>query len=183
MNDGAGRPALFLDRDGIVNFDSGFVSEVADFKFLDGIFELCKYFQSMNYRIIIITNQSGIGRGLFSLNSFHKLNVWMLNEFEKKGCKIDLVIASTLDPNDKAASIREISFRKPAPGMIYAAQEIFNIDLINSLLIGDRATDIQAGKKAGISNLFLVNSGHKESPESIHFSNLLDCLVRLKEIF
>ena len=114
---------------------------------------------------------------------FHKLNDWMLSCFEEEGCGIDLVLASTLDPTDKNASSREKSFRKPAPGMLLAAQEILELDLQNSLLIGDRESDIEAGFNAGIGNLFLVNpevvlGGNHESFNSLH-----ECLVRLKEIF
>ena len=183
MNDIAGKPALFLDRDGIINFDSGFVSKIKEFKFLDGIFDLCNYFASLNYRIIIITNQSGIGRGLFSLDDFLLLNNWMLKEFENNGCKIDLVLTSALNPDNQLASRRELSFRKPAPGMIFAAQEIFNIDLTKSLLIGDRDSDIQAGKSAGLSHLFLVNSKQETIPDAICFPNLSKCLIRLQEMF
>ena len=176
-------PALFLDRDGIINFDSGFVWEKEEFVFQDNIFELCTYFKEKGFKLVTITNQSGIGRGLFSLEDFHRLNDWMLSRFEEEGCGIDLLLASTLDPTDDSASIREKRFRKPAPGMLLAAQEILNLDLQNSLLVGDRESDMEAGFNAGIRNLFMVNSevalgGNHESFESLH-----ECLVRLKRIF
>ena len=151
-------PALFLDRDGIINFDSGFVWEKEEFVFQDYIFELCRYFKEKGFKLVTITNQSGIGRGLFSLEDFHRLNDWMLSRFEEEGCGIDLLLASTLDPTDDSASIREKRFRKPAPGMLLAAQEILNLDLQNSLLVGDRESDMEAGFNAGIRNLFMVNS-------------------------
>ena len=183
MNRGGTFPALFLDRDGIINFDSGFVWKKEEFVFQDYIFELCRYFKEKDFKLVAITNQSGIGRGLFSLEDFHKLNDWMLSRFEEEGCGIDLVLASTLDPTDENASSREKSFRKPAPGMLLAAQEILNLDLQNSLLIGDRESDIEAGFNANIRSLFLVNpevvlGGNHESFKSLH-----ECLVRLKEIF
>lgn len=183
MNRGGAFPALFLDRDGIINFDSGFVWKKEEFVFQDYIFELCRYFKEKDFKLVAITNQSGIGRGLFSLEDFHKLNDWMLSRFEEEGCGIDLVLASTLDPTDEGASSREKSFRKPAPGMLLAAQEILELDLQNSLLIGDRESDIEAGFNAGIRNLFLVNpevvlGGNHESFNSLH-----ECLVRLKEVF
>jgi D-glycero-D-manno-heptose 1,7-bisphosphate phosphatase len=176
-------PALFLDRDGIINFDSGFVWKKEDFVFQEHIFEFCKYFKDKDFKLVVVTNQSGIGRGLFSLRDFHDLNHWMLSRFEAEGCRIDLVLASTLDPNDLSASRREMSFRKPAPGMILAAQEMLDLNLHKSLLVGDRESDIEAGFNAGIRNLFLVNpevvlGGKQESFKSLH-----ECLVRLKEIF
>ena len=183
MNRGITFPALFLDRDGIINFDSGFVWEKEEFVFLDYIFEVCRYFKEKSFKLVVVTNQSGIGRGLFSIEDFHKLNDWMLSRFEEEGCGIDLVLVSTLDPTDENASNREKSFRKPAPGMLLAAQEILNLDLQNSLLIGDRESDIEAGFNANIRSLFLVNpevvlGGNHESFKSLH-----ECLVRLKEIF
>lgn len=183
MNRDDSFPALFLDRDGIINFDSGFVWKKEEFVFQDHIFELCRYFKEKGFRLVIITNQSGIGRGLFSLEDFHRLNDWMLSCFEEEGCGIDLVLASTLDPTDENASSREKEFRKPAPGMLLAAQDILELNLQNSLLIGDRESDIEAGFNAGIRNLFLVNpevvsGGNQESFNSLH-----ECLIRLKEIF
>ena len=183
MNRGITFPALFLDRDGIINFDSGFVWEKEEFVFQDYIFEVCRYFKEKSFKLVVVTNQSGIGRGLFSIEDFHKLNDWMLSRFEEEGCGIDLVLVSTLDPTDENASNQEKSFRKPAPGMLLAAQEILNLDLQNSLLIGDRESDIEAGFNANIRSLFLVNpevvlGGNHESFKSLH-----ECLVRLKESF
>jgi D-glycero-D-manno-heptose 1,7-bisphosphate phosphatase len=176
-------PALFLDRDGIVNIDSGFVWKMEEFIYQDYIFELCRYFKERDFKLVIITNQSGIGRGLFSLEAFHRLNSWMLARFEEEGCGIDLVLASTLDPTDEGASSREKSFRKPAPGMLLAAQEILELDLQKSLLIGDRESDIEAGFNAGVGNLFLVNPTVVLDGNCESFESLRDCLLRLKEIF
>lgn len=183
MNRSLTFPALFLDRDGIINLDSGFVWKKEEFVFQEYIFELCRYFKEKGFKLVTITNQSGIGRGLFSLEDFHGLNDWMLARFEEEGCGMDLVLASTLDPTDESASNREKSFRKPAPGMLLAAQEILELNLEKSILIGDRESDIEAGFNAGVGYLFLVNptvvlDGNCESFESLH-----ECLVRLKEIF
>jgi|LauGreSBDMM110SN_4_FD.fasta_scaffold90494_2 D-glycero-D-manno-heptose 1,7-bisphosphate phosphatase len=176
-------PALFLDRDGIINFDSGFVWKKEEFMFQDCIFELCRYFKEKGFKLVTITNQSGIGRGLFSLEDFHRLNDWMLSRFEEEGCGMDLVLASTLDPTDQSATIREKSFRKPAPGMLLAAQEILNLNLRDSLLIGDRESDIEAGVNAGVGNLFLVNPDLVLDGNCESFEGLYECLVRLKEKF
>jgi D-glycero-D-manno-heptose 1,7-bisphosphate phosphatase len=183
MNRGGTFPALFLDRDGIINFDSRYVWKKEEFVFQDYIFELCRYFKEKDFKLVVITNQSGIGRGLFSLEDFHKLNDWMLSRFEEEGCGIDLVLVSTLDPTDEGASSHEKSFRKPAPGMLLAAQEALELDLQNSLLIGDRESDIEAGFNAGIRNLFLVNPEVVLGGKHESFNNLHECLVRFKEIF
>ena len=98
--------ALFLDRDGIVNFDSGFVWRKEEFIFQEKIFELCKYFKNKGFKLVLVTNQSGIGRRLFSIIDFNELNDWMLSRFKEEGCDIDLFLVSTLDPNDLTASNR-----------------------------------------------------------------------------
>ena len=175
--------ALFLDRDGIVNFDSGFVWKKEEFIFQEKIFELCKYFKYKGFKLVIVTNQSGIGRRLFSIEQFNELNDWMLSRFKEEGCDIDLFLVSTLDPNDLTASNREIIFRKPAPGMLLAAQEILGLNLHNSLLIGDRESDIEAGFNAGIKHLFLVNPTVVSGGNCHSFKSLEECLIRLKEIF
>lgn len=176
-------PALFLDRDGVINFDSGFVWRKEEFIFQKKIFEVCKYFKEKGFKLVIVTNQSGIGRGLFSTRDFNELNDWMLSRFKEEGCDIDLVLASTLDPNDLTASNRERSFRKPAPGMLLAAQEILSLNLPNSLLIGDRESDMEAGFNAGIKHLFLVSPSVASGGNYYSFKNLEECLVRLKQMF
>lgn len=183
MNQGEILPALFLDRDGIVNVDSGYVWEIEKFQFQEKIFDLCNYFKDRNYKIVIVTNQSGIGRGFFSLSDFHKLNNWMFSRFEEEGCRIDLLLASTLDPNDTNASLREKNFRKPSPGMFLAAQEILNLDLENSLIIGDNESDMEAGSRVGVKNRFLVSQDHVQLGNLNAFSNLPSCLIRLRELF
>jgi len=157
MYQGKKSPALFLDRDGIINVDTGFVYKKEDFIFQESIFELCRFFKEKNFKIVIITNQSGIGRGLYSVEDFHQLNNWMLNIFDHENCSIDLVMASTLDPTNVNASSYEKRHRKPMPGMLTSAAEILDLSLEDSVLIGDRRTDIQAGRGAGLKKLFLVH--------------------------
>jgi D-glycero-D-manno-heptose 1,7-bisphosphate phosphatase len=180
---GGSHPALFLDRDGIINVDTGYVWKKEDFVFQENIFEFCRYFKDKDFKLVIVTNQSGIGRGLISLRDFHELNHWMLSRFDAEGCRIDLVLVSTLDPNDLSASSREMNFRKPAPGMILAAQEILDLNLDKSLLVGDRESDMEAGVNAGVKQLFLVNNRAVTADNHQSFKSLQECLVRLKEIF
>jgi len=151
------RPALFLDRDGVINLDKGYISRIENFSFVSGIFPVIRIAQNSNFRIVIITNQSGIGRGLINIDQYHKLTNWMLNEFARNSCLIDLVLTSSLDPNKKNVENFETFRRKPNPGMIYDAKELLNIDLVNSILIGDNISDIEAGLNAKIKNLFLIN--------------------------
>jgi D-glycero-D-manno-heptose 1,7-bisphosphate phosphatase len=170
-------PALFLDRDGIINEDKGYVHKISDFIFKEGIFQVVKKANDNNYHVVVITNQSGIGRGIFTLDDYRKLTGWMLDKFEEKKCKIDLVLESRLDPNSLNPSDFEDFRRKPNPGMILEAAEILNIDLENSILVGDQERDVMAGHSAGIRKLFLLN---KESllAEVISFNSLGELSLR-----
>ena len=79
---------IFLDRDGVINIDKNYLYKIIDFEFIDGIFEVCLHFQKLGYKLIIITNQSGIDRGLYSKNDYHKLTNWMILQFKKKNIEI-----------------------------------------------------------------------------------------------
>ena len=170
-------PALFLDRDGIINEDKGYVHKISDFIFKEGIFQIVKKANDNNYRVVIVTNQSGIGRGIFTLDDYQNLTGWMLNKFEEKKCKIDLVLESTLDPDCLNPGDFEDFRRKPNPGMILEAAEILNIDLGNSILIGDQERDVMAGHSAGIRKLFLLNRKSLLA-EVISFNSLSELSLR-----
>ena len=101
----------------------------------------------------------------------------MLDKFEEKNCKIDLVLESTLDPNQINPSHFEVLRRKPNPGMILEAANLLNIDLKNSFLIGDHERDVQAGSEAGIRNLYLLGN-KSELSEVISFTSLRELLLR-----
>ena len=182
MTQGELLPALFLDRDGIINIDTGFVNKKESFIFQDSIFELCRYFKAKGFKLVVITNQSGIGRGLFSVEDFCQLNNWMMKRFEEEHCRLDLVMASALDPNNTNASTYEKRHRKPLPGMLTSASEVLHLDLEESVLIGDRYSDIQAGHSAGLKKLFLVHPEASHSDEHESLKSIPDCLVRLKEL-
>jgi D-glycero-D-manno-heptose 1,7-bisphosphate phosphatase len=146
------KSALFLDRDGVVNTETNYVCRVEDFKFAKGIFKLCEKFQSENYKIFIITNQSGISRGFYSEADFHNLNDWMLNSFLENGITISKVYYCPHHPDITGPC----NCRKPNPGMIKQAENEFDLDLLNSVLIGDSISDIMAGKNAGVGTNILV---------------------------
>lgn len=161
-----GRPALFLDRDGIINVDRGYVHKKQDFKFIDGIFELCRRAKALGYWIFVITNQSGIGRGYYTESQFNTLSEWMETKFRDQNVSIDQVyfcphhVEATIDVYKK-----ECHCRKPNPGMIVRATKDYKIDLPNSILLGDKLTDIQAGQRAGILTNILYDSNEFENFE------------------
>lgn len=136
--------ALFLDRDGVINVDRGYVHKREDFEFIDGIFELCRSAQELGYLIFVVTNQSGIGRGYYTEKDFLDLSDWMCGVFKEHGVKIEKVYYCPSLPEENSPD------RKPMPGMILRAAEEFGLDLERSVLIGDKDTDTQAGIAAGV---------------------------------
>jgi D-glycero-D-manno-heptose 1,7-bisphosphate phosphatase len=151
-----GRPALFLDRDGVINVDHSYVCNPADFEFIDGIFDLCRRAQQQGYLLIVITNQAGIGRGYYSEADFAALTNWMCERFKAEGATIDGVYFSPFHPQHGIGRYKaDAPCRKPRPGMILQAAEEHGIDLARSVLVGDNQTDIDAGVAAGVGRLFL----------------------------
>ena len=143
--------ALFLDRDGVINTNHGYVHRVDKFEFIDGIFELVRTAHANNLKVVVITNQAGIGRGFYSEQQFHQLTSWMCKEFINAGAPIDKVYFSPFHPTEGLGKYKKDDFsRKPNPGMIIQAQVDLGLDLGNSILIGDKATDIAAGMAAGL---------------------------------
>jgi D-glycero-D-manno-heptose 1,7-bisphosphate phosphatase len=155
------RPALFLDRDGVINRERGYVHHVDDFYFIDGVFDACRQMSRAGYQLIIITNQAGIARGYYSEADFHRLTRWMLKEFRRHGIDIDDVYYCPHHPVHGVGDYRrDCDCRKPAPGMIVRAAEEHSLDLRRSILVGDKATDIEAGRAAGVGCCILVLTGH-----------------------
>ncbi len=149
--------ALFLDRDGIINIDHGYVFEIEKFDFVEGIFELCQRAQELGYLIIIVTNQGGIGLGYYSEEDFIKLTRWMENEFAKRQIKITKTFYCPYRIDATVEKYCQDSFdRKPKPGMLLKAIAEFNIDPKKSLMLGDNETDMQAADAAGVGSKLLV---------------------------
>lgn len=152
--------ALLLDRDGVINVDHGYVHHPEDFEFIDGIFDVARAAHTSGYKLIVITNQAGIARGYYSEQQFHQLTAWMCNEFSNAGAPIEKVYFSPFHPTEGLGKYKKDDIsRKPRPGMICQAQREMNFDLGRSILIGDKASDIQAGITAGVgTNLLLTKN-------------------------
>lgn len=147
--------ALFLDRDGVINIDKGYVYKVEDFVFMDNIFDVSKYYHNKGYLIIIVTNQSGIARGYYTEEDFMILTEWMIGEFSKRHISITNVYHCPHHPDFGGPC----DCRKPRPGMLLSAANDYDIDLSESILIGDSSRDIEAGQNAGIlRNLFITEN-------------------------
>ena len=142
---------MFLDRDGVINVNHGYVHDAESFEFIDGIFEVARAAHASGYKLIVITNQSGIGRGYYSEQQFHQLSEWMCNEFLNAGAPIEKVYFSPFHPTEGYGDYKkDDASRKPRPGMIHQAQREMNLNLGSSILIGDKVSDIQAGIAAGV---------------------------------
>lgn len=168
--------ALFLDRDGVINKEKNYLYKIEDFEFIDGVFETCRYFQDKGYLIIIITNQAGIARGKYSEEDYHILTDWMIEEFQKENISISKVYYCPHHPD--FSSICEC--RKPNPKMLLDAKKEFKINLSQSILVGDKVSDIKAGLKAGIIKNYLITTGHNFKNQEISgikiLSNLKDLI-------
>jgi D-glycero-D-manno-heptose 1,7-bisphosphate phosphatase len=157
------QPAIFLDRDGVINYDHEYTYQIKDFIFIEGVFDVCKYFIQLGYQLVIITNQSGIARGYYSEEDFETLNQWMLEQFKIHKIEIKGVYFCPHHPIKGIGKYKiDCDCRKPKPGMILQAALEHQIDLSQSILIGDNLSDIKAGRSAGIGRNILVKTGKKE---------------------
>ena len=169
-----GEKALFLDRDGVINVDHGYVSKIEDFEFIEGIFELLYLFIERGYRLFIVTNQSGIGRGYYSDEDFALLTEWMLNEFKNREIEILSVEHCNHAPE------KECGCRKPATGMVENILKTHQIDLENSWLIGDKQSDIDLAHNSNIKHTIAIGERKIENVE-YKFRTILECKGYLEE--
>jgi D-glycero-D-manno-heptose 1,7-bisphosphate phosphatase len=152
--------AIFLDRDGVINVDHAYVHKIEDFTFIDGVFRACKRFISAGYILIVVTNQSGIGRGYYSEAQFNKLTQWMCDEFKKHGVSIQEVLFCPHHPTNALAEYKKVcDCRKPSPGMLESAIQKYTIDVSQSVMVGDKLSDIKAAKAVNMNCTVLVRSG------------------------
>jgi len=149
--DGNKNKAVFLDRDGTINSDNGYTHKIEDLRFIDGIQDLIKKYNSEGYKVIVITNQAGIAKGYYTINDMHKFHDYMDKQLVKCGAHIDAYYYCPHHPDING----ECNCRKPNTGMIEDAIEDFNIDVSKSVLLGDKLTDLEAGEKCGLKNFFI----------------------------
>jgi D-glycero-D-manno-heptose 1,7-bisphosphate phosphatase len=156
--------ALFLDRDGVINIDRNYVWKIENFDLIPGISDVIKIAMLKNYKIIVITNQAGIGRGMYTEHDFHILSSHMKNTLQKMGCFLDHIYFCPFHPTEAKGEYLKDSFnRKPNPGMLLEAKKDFNLDMKASVLIGDKLSDIKAGQSAGVLLNILFNPSLQKS--------------------
>ncbi len=161
--------ALFLDRDGVINEEVGYLYLASDVRFVENIFALCRTAQRLGYRLIVVTNQSGIARGLYTEKHFDDLMQWMEEAFQRQGVTIDAVYSCPFHPVHGIGSYRrEHIDRKPGPGMLLRAARDLGIRLDESVMVGDRCTDVAAGNAAGVQQVFLLRGTESDRCEGIY---------------
>jgi D-glycero-D-manno-heptose 1,7-bisphosphate phosphatase len=149
--------ALFLDRDGVVNEEVGYLHRIEDVRFVDGIFSLCRTAMKLGYRLIVVTNQAGIARGYYSEADFDRLTEWMQNALRAEGVELDAVYFCPFHPVHGVGQYkREHEDRKPGTGMLRRGAGEFGLSLADSLMIGDRCSDVAAANAAGLRQMFLI---------------------------
>ena len=176
------RKAAFIDRDGVLNEERAFVHRIEDFELVPGAIEALKALQDAGYLLVVITNQSGIARGLYSEADFLAFTTQMRERLQAQGVRLDAVqYCPHLADAPVAAYRHDCDCRKPKPGMLVKAIRALDIDPDVSFLVGDRLSDIEAGRAAGLGRCFLVRTGYPLDDEAIAradgvFDDLLTCV-------
>tara|TARA_Y100000768_G_scaffold388831_1_gene387654 strand:+ start:7497 stop:8024 length:528 start_codon:yes stop_codon:yes gene_type:complete len=160
--------ALFLDRDGVINQDLGHVHRISDIIFIDNIFKLTKIAQDKNYLIIVITNQAGIARGKYTEGEFLELSAWIKDKFFEKGVNLTKTYYCPHHPDFGNQKYKKVCLcRKPGSLLFNQAKEDFNIDMKASMMIGDKLSDLEAAKNAGVGKLLLFSNNLNDEFETI----------------
>ena len=167
---------IFLDRDGVINKEVKYLHRVEDFIFINGIFSTCKFLKDLGYKIIIVTNQSGIHRKLYTENDYQKLTSWMIDKFKVNNIDILDIFHCPHGPKSQC------NCRKPKPGMLIEAQKKYDINMELSWMIGDSERDITAANLAGVNNTILVRSGHKIDEDNSQAKFILNSVLNVKQI-
>ena len=177
------QPAVFIDRDGVLNEERAFVYRPQDFVLIPGAIEALRLLQTAGYRLVVVTNQSGIARGLYTEADYLALSAHMRRSLQASGIHLDAIEHCPHLPDAPLAQYRRVcECRKPAPGMLLKAIDALEIDAAGSFLVGDRLTDLQAGRAAGIGRCYLVRTGYALSAEAIDaadgvYADLLSCVT------
>jgi rfaE bifunctional protein nucleotidyltransferase chain/domain len=161
---GAGRKAAFLDRDGVINVDKAYVHTWDEFEFAPGAVEAMKALKDAGYALVVITNQSGIARGKYTEAQYQALTEQLKAYLAQAGAAVEAVYHCPHHPSGKVAEFaKECDCRKPEPGMILQAAKELGLSLADSILVGDKPSDIEAARKAGVGKAYIVQSDNEES--------------------
>jgi D-glycero-D-manno-heptose 1,7-bisphosphate phosphatase len=161
--------AVFLDRDGVINVDHGYTHRIEDFQFIAGSAEAMALLQGAGWRLVVVTNQSGIARGLFSSEGYERFTAHLRAQLQARGVHLDAVFHCPHLPDAAVVAYRQAcDCRKPGPGMLLRAARELTLDLAGSVIVGDRLSDVQAGRAAGVGCCVLVRSGQAIDADEAH---------------
>jgi D-glycero-D-manno-heptose 1,7-bisphosphate phosphatase len=165
---GGARRAAFLDRDGVINVDHGYVSRIADFQFVPGVQAASAELARAGFALVVVTNQAGIGRGMYTEEDFAVLTEWMRGQFAQAGVAIAGVYHCPHHPSLALGALRRVcDCRKPAPGMLLAAARDLDLALAGSVMFGDKCDDMRAARAAGVgTRVLLGKDGHSVPDEA-----------------
>ncbi len=177
--------AAFFDRDGVINIDYGFVGKIENFDLIEGVTDALKTLKQMGYYLVLVTNQSGIARGKYTESDFFKVTSFMQANLALYGAAFDKVYFCPHHPQADLEEYRCVcDCRKPKSGMFLRARDELSLDLSQSIMFGDHATDLIAAQNAGISQLYLVGTHlDDEFPkirEAICYSSLSESVKIIK---
>jgi D,D-heptose 1,7-bisphosphate phosphatase len=170
------KKAIFLDRDGTINVEKNYLYKISELEFEEGCLEGLKILKEMGYLLIVITNQSGIGRGYYTIEQMQELNEYMNKILKKNNSEIEKFYFCPHVIEDNC------SCRKPSPELLYKARRDFNIDLTKSYMLGDKLSDVECGQNAGVRS-FLLQTGHSKNNSNTNdkiFKNILEFAKFLK---
>ena len=177
---------IFLDRDGVINKDFGYVNKWKDFELINGSLEALQILTKYKFRIIVVTNQAGIAKGFYTENDFKKLT----NDFEIFCLKNNIKILHTFYcPHHKNGIVKEYTKdcknRKPSSGMFLKAAKLYNVELAKAIMVGDNITDITASISAGIKTNYLIrpNATKKDFDNTFKFKVKENLLSVTNEIY
>lgn len=166
---------IFFDRDGTINVDDGYSHKLENLVFIDGVIDFMRYYQEF-YDYIIVTNQAGIAKEKFSLDQMHYFNAGLCSQLEEYGVSIKELYFCPHHPDATIQNLRvNCCCRKPKPGLFKMASEDFKIDKSQSLIVGDKLTDIEAAYNFGLRKGFLINQCQEERLKLVEFNKSRNC--------
>lgn len=162
------RPAAFIDRDGVINVERDYVWKPADFELLPGVPEALRRFADHGFALVVVTNQAGIAKGRYTEADYERLTNHMRSLLEAQGVTFDGVYHCPHHPHGSVERYQRVcDCRKPAPGMLLRAAHELQLDLARSVMVGDKTSDTDAGRAAGVRSTVVVESGHALADDAI----------------
>lgn len=179
------KKVAFLDRDGVINKEVNYLHRIEDFEYTPNCIEGLLALKEQGYEFVVVTNQAGIAHGYYTESDYQRLTDWYVTDLKRQGIELLEVLHCPHHPNGKVEQYKKVcECRKPAPGMITTALVRHEIDASKSIMVGDKESDVEASRAAGLQNAFLVSTGHQilhsTANQRITYCDLLAIAKKLK---